>query len=248
MLNREQLLKNKPLIIAGPCSISSKKQIIKIASNVKKAGAHAVRAQLWKPRTNPNSFQGVGEKGIKWVKELRDKVDIPIAMEVMTEKHVDMVKDLADILWIGTRNMQNFDLLRRVGEEKHAVILKRGLIATVKEWLSAADYIGREKVILCERGIRTGADSMRFTLDLNSVLVAKHDHNMPVIVDPSHAAGRRDIVPSLAYAAIAVGADGVVVETHTNPEEEQVDKDQTIAIETFEGMMKKIKDVYGIVN
>lgn len=248
MITRENLLQNKPLIIAGPCSVSSRGQILSIAEKVKKAGAHALRAQLWKPRTNPDSFQGVGEKGISWIKEVKEETKLPIVMEMLGPEHVEKVEDVADILWVGARNMQNFELLKKMSHDPRPVILKRGLISTVKEWIGAGKYIGLDKVIMCERGIRTGADSMRFTLDLNTVLVVKHDFNMPVIVDPSHTAGRRDMVPYLAKAAIAVGADGIVVETHTNPEEELVDKDQTVTIETFQELVDKIREIYQGIN
>ncbi|NTU74277.1 hypothetical protein HGB07_09150, partial [Candidatus Roizmanbacteria bacterium] len=185
MIAREDLLKNKPLIIAGPCSVTSREQIFSIAEEVQKSGAHAVRAQLWKPRSRPDSFQGVGESGIPWLKELKEKLNIPIVMEIVAAAHLPLIAEVADVLWVGARNMQNFELLKEIAKYNKPVILKRGLISTVKEWLGAAKYIGEEKVILCERGIRTGADSMRFTLDLNSALVAKHDHKMPVIIDPS---------------------------------------------------------------
>ncbi|MFC1780440.1 3-deoxy-7-phosphoheptulonate synthase [Patescibacteria group bacterium] len=248
MINKKNILKHKPLIVAGPCSVSSKEQIFDIASKVKDAGAHLLRAQLWKPRTKPNSFQGVGRKGIPWIKELKEKVEIPIAMEVVAKEQVNLIREIADLYWIGARNMQNYELLKEVGKNGKPVILKRGLISTVGEWIGAADYIGREKVILCERGIRTGADSMKFTLDLNSALVAKHDFKMPVIVDPSHSAGRRDMVPQLAYSAIAAGLDGIVIETHVRPDLELVDKEQTISVDVFKKTVKKVKELYEVVN
>jgi 3-deoxy-7-phosphoheptulonate synthase len=247
MLSRKRLLKNKPLIIGGPCSVASREQILRIAKEVKKAGAHAIRAQLWKPRTKPDSFQGVGKKGIPWIKELKEKTGLPVVMEMVAPDQIGIVEDVADILWVGARNMQNYELLKRMKDDPRPVILKRGLIATVKEWLGAAEYIGKDKVILCERGIRTGADAMRFTLDLNAMLVVKHDHKMPVIVDPSHTAGRRDMVPHLALSAIAAGADGLVVETHYNPEEELVDKDQTITSQVFKELVKKCQNYELIV-
>lgn len=242
------LLKNKPLIIGGPCSVASKEQILRIAKGVKKAGASALRAQLWKPRTKPDSFQGVGSEGLDWIKNAKNQTNLTIVMEVMSPEHIKLTQGIADVLWVGTRNMQNYELLKAVGSDPRPVILKRGLIATMKEWLGAADYIGREKVILCERGIRTGADSMRFTLDLNSALVAKFDHHMPVIIDPSHTAGRRDMVPHLAHAAIAANLDGLVIETHYNPEEELVDRDQTVSLEVFEKIVKTSQKIAQIVN
>ena len=173
---------------------------------------------------------------------------LAVTMEVMTPEHVAKVSGLADILWIGARNMQNYELLKALQSDPRPVILKRAFIATMKEWLGAAEYIGREKVILCERGIRTGADSMRFTLDLNAMLVAQHDHGMPVLVDPSHTAGRRDMVPHLALAAIAAGADGLIIETHYDPEEERVDREQTITIPTFAQIVKDSKNIREITS
>jgi 3-deoxy-7-phosphoheptulonate synthase len=248
MITRDELLKYKPLIIAGPCSVTSRLQILEIAKEVKKAGAHALRAQLWKPRTKPDSFQGVGNVGISWIKEVKDKVGIHIVMEMVSPQNARDVGDIPDVLWVGARNMQNFELLKEISKDKRPVILKRGLISTVKEWLGAAKYLGEEKVILCERGIRTGADSMRFTLDLNTALVAKHDYNMPILIDPSHTAGRRDMVPHLALSGIAMGADGIVIEVHTKPEEEPVDRDQTITIEVFEKLMNKINKIHPIIH
>lgn len=248
MISRSELLQYKPLIVAGPCSVTSRFQILEIAQAVKEAGAHALRAQLWKPRTKPDSFQGVGNEGLVWIKEVREKVGILIVMEMVSPQNVKDVGDIPDVLWVGARNMQNFELLKEISKDNRPVILKRGLISTVKEWLGAARYVGEEKVILCERGIRTGADSMRFTLDLNTALVVKHDHKMPVLIDPSHTAGRRDMVPHLALSGIAMGADGIVIEVHINPEEEPVDRDQTITVDTFEQLMKKIKKIHRIIH
>lgn len=248
MTTRENLLTHSPLIIGGPCSIASEQQIMRIAQGVQAAGGHALRAQLWKPRTKPDSFQGVGDEGLAWVKKVKEATDLAIVMEVMAPEHIKKVTGTADVLWIGARNMQNYELLKELQSDPRPVILKRGLIATIKEWIGAAEYIGRDKVILCERGIRTGADSMRFTLDLNSALVAKHDHGMPVIIDPSHTAGRRDMVPWLAQAGMAIGADGLVIETHYNPEEERVDKDQTITLETFAQVIKTSTAIHQVVH
>lgn len=159
-------------------------------------------------------------------------------MEVTAPQQVKEVAGIADIMWVGARNMQNFELLKEIGKYPHAVILKRGFIATIKEWICAATYIGVEKVIFCERGIRTGVDAMRFTLDLNGMLVMKHDHKHPVVVDISHSPGRRDMVLPLGYAAMAAGADGIIVETHYNPDEELVDRAQTIDLQSFDGLVK----------
>lgn len=247
-MNREELLNNKPLIIAGPCSVASRDQILKIAMDARSAGANVIKAMLWKPRTDPDSFQGVQEEGIEWLVEVKEATQLPITTEVMSVQQIELLKDIVDIFWIGSRNMQNFDLLRSVGTYDKPVILKRGLISTIKEWVGAARYIGLDKVIMCERGIRTGADSMRFTLDLNAMLVVKHDHDLPVLVDPSHTAGRRDMVPSLSLAAIAAGADGLVVETHYDPEAELVDKDQTISIETLKQVVDDAKKIRSVIS
>lgn len=248
MITRETLLAHKPLIIGGPCSIASEEQIITIAKRVEAAGGHALRAQLWKPRTRPDSFQGVEDEGLAWVERVKTETKLTIVMEVMAPEHIAKVAGLADVLWVGARNMQNYELLKATQSDPRPVILKRGLIATMKEWLGSADYIGRDKVILCERGIRTGADSMRYTLDLNSALIAQHDHQMPVIIDPSHTAGRRDMVPWLAQAGIASGADGLVIETHYNPEEEKVDKDQTVTLESFAAIIKTCQAIHQVIH
>jgi 3-deoxy-7-phosphoheptulonate synthase len=248
MITRDQLLENRPLIIAGPCAVESRDQIIEIGQKVKDAGAHVIRTQLWKPRTRPGTFQGVGQEGVEWIKELKEKTGLPVAMEMLSEEQVGMVEDLADILWVGSRNMQNFSLLKKIGEDPRPVILKRGFINNMKEWLGAAEYCGLDKVLLCERGIRTGADSTRFTMDLNSALVAKFDHNLPVLIDPSHPAGRRDLVPNLAKAGVASGMDGVVIEVHTDPENALTDADQQITVETFQDLVSNIQKIYNLVN
>lgn len=247
MFTRDQLLENKPLIIAGPCAVESRDQILKTSMAIKESGANAIRTQLWKPRTRPGTFQGVGLEGIKWIKEVKDKTGLPIAMEMVDVDQVDQVEDLADILWVGSRNMQNFELLKKVGEDPRPVILKRGFISNMKEWLGAAEYCRLDKVILCERGIRTGADSTRFTLDLNSALVAKYDHGLPVLVDPSHPAGRRDLVPELACAAIASGIDGIIVEVHPDPENAMTDADQQITPKVFKETVDRIKKIYSAI-
>lgn len=244
MKTRDDYLQNKPLIIAGPCSISSREQITKIAEEVSRLGATVLRAQLWKPRTNPDSFQGVGEEGLVWVKDIKEAVDIDIAMEVTSPSQVDLVHETADILWVGARNMQNFELLKSISDKRHPVILKNGLVANIKEWVGAAKYIGIDRVLFCERGIRTAVNSMRFTLDLNSMIAIQKDYNLPVLVDPSHTAGRRDAVSELALAGVAAGADGLVIETHYNPDEEKVDKDQTIDLDEFKRIVDKARVVY----
>lgn len=245
-LRREDLLKNKPLIIAGPCTVESRIQIRTIARELSKMGVKILRCQLWKPRTDKESFQGVGLKGLSWLKEIKEELGVLIATEIVDKDYIKSVKGVTDILWVGARNMQNYELLKAVGQDDRPVILKRGLISTVDEWLKAAKYIGLEKVILCERGIRTGADSMRFTLDLNSALVVKYDHHVPVIIDPSHTAGRADMVPYLAYAAVAAGVDGIVVEVHNQPERALCDASQQITPKAFKEVIDKVISIYNI--
>ena len=244
MITRDELLKEKPLIIAGPCAVESREQLLSIAEKLHAMGVKVMRCQLWKPRTDRASFQGIGLDGIPWLKEIKEKYGFIIATEVLDKDHVDGIKEVSDVLWIGARNMQNFELLKKVGDDPRPAILKRGFIATIDEWMASAKYIGLDKAILCERGIRTGADSMRFTMDINTALVAKFDKQMPVIIDPSHPAGRADMVPRLAYAAIASGVDGLVIEVHGNPEEAQSDKSQQITPEVFQEVYKKVIDIY----
>lgn len=241
MITKEDLLGSKPLIIAGPCAVESREGILAIARSLKELGANALRTQLWKPRSEPGSFQGVGEAGLEWLLEVKAETGLPIATEVVAESQIEILKGVADILWVGARNMQNFELLKVLGKDDRPVILKRGFIATLGEWMSAAKYIGKERVIMCERGIRSGSDAMRFTLDLNAALVMRHDYKMPVIVDPSHTAGRRDMVPHLALAAIAAGLDGIVVEVHNEPEKALTDAKQQIDLVQFQELMEKVR-------
>jgi 3-deoxy-7-phosphoheptulonate synthase len=185
---------------------------------------------------------------LKWIKEVKDKYGFIIATEILDAEQISQTAFVADVLWVGARNMQNFELLKKLGNDPRPTILKRGFIATMDEWISSAKYIGLDKVILCERGIRTGADSMRFTLDLNSALVAKHDHKLPVVIDPSHPAGRKDMVAPLAYAGIAAGLDGAIIEVHPNPEVAQSDKAQQVTPAEFATMYSKILEIYSLVN
>ncbi len=244
-ITREEILKQtQPLIIAGPCAIESRAQIRHLAKELTDMGIRILRCQLWKPRTDRDSFQGVGLTGLKWLKEIKKEFGILIATEIVDKDHLKHLNGTTDILWVGARNMQNYELLKALGKDKRPVILKRGLIATIDEWLKAAKYIGLEKVILCERGIRTGADAMRFTLDLNGALVAKYDHSMPVIIDPSHTAGRSDMVPYLAYAGIAAGADGIVIEVHHEPHKALCDASQQITPVVFQEIVSKVNAIY----
>lgn len=243
-ISRDQLLNEKPLVVAGPCAIESRKQIFEIVEKIHKMGVTTFRCQLFKPRTDKDSFQGVGKIGLMWLKEIKEKFKIRIVTEVLVPEHIELTKGIVDILWVGSRNMQNYELLKELAKDDRPIILKRGFISTVDEWMASAKYIGLERVIMCERGIRTGADSMRFTLDINSALVLKHDHHMPVIVDPSHSAGRADMVEPLILAAIAAGVNGIVVEVHNNPEKALSDKDQQITPEVFSEILEKIKKIY----
>ncbi|MBI2085739.1 3-deoxy-7-phosphoheptulonate synthase [Candidatus Daviesbacteria bacterium] len=245
IIKRDELIQNHmPLIIAGPCAVESKTQIRTIAKELVGMGIKILRCQLWKPRTDPDSFQGVGLKGLNWLKEIKDKYGILITTEITDKHQIEQTKDVVDILWVGARNMQNYELLKALGQDNRPVILKRGLISTVDEWIKAGKYIGLSRVILCERGIRTGADSMRFTLDLNGALVVKHDHGMPVIIDPSHTTGRADMVPYLSYAGIAAGMDGLVIEVHHMPEKALSDASQQITPKRFQELVSHVRAIY----
>ncbi len=232
------------VVMAGPCSVESKEQIIETAKAVKKAGAKILRGGAFKPRTSPYSFQGLGEEGLKLLKKAKEETGMPIITEVMDTRNVALICKYADILQIGARNMQNYDLLKEVGKCKHPVLLKRGLSATITEWLMSAEYImseGNHNVILCERGIRTFETLTRYTLDLNAVPAVKELTHLPVIVDPSHGTGKYTLVSPMSKAAIAAGADGLLIEVHQNPEKSVSDADQTISTKRFEKLMKELK-------
>ncbi|MFN3966757.1 MAG: 3-deoxy-7-phosphoheptulonate synthase [Endomicrobiia bacterium] len=236
----------KIIVIAGPCSVESKEGIIEIAKTVKNAGASCLRGGAFKPRTSPYSFQGLGEDGLKFLAEARKLTGLFVCTEVMNTQTVELVAKYADILQIGARNMQNFDLLKEVGKIKKPVLLKRGLSATVEELLMSAEYImsqGNYNVILCERGIRTFENSTRFTLDLNAIPVLKHLSHLPVIVDPSHGVGVREYIPYMCKAAIACGADGLIVEVHPEPEKALSDGAQSLLPEQFNQVMKELKTI-----
>ncbi len=236
----------KIIIIAGPCSVESRERIIEIAKIVKNAGADCLRGGAFKPRTSPYSFQGLGEDGLKFLAEARKITGLPVVTEVMNTQTVELVAKYADILQIGARNMQNFDLLKEVGKIKKPVLLKRGLSATVEEFLMSAEYIlsqGNYNIILCERGIRTFETSTRFTLDLNAIPVVKHLSHLPVIVDPSHGVGVRNYIPYMCKAAIACGADGLLIEVHPEPEKAFSDGPQSLLPEQFSQTIKEIKAI-----
>ncbi len=230
-------------IIAGPCSIENREMIIDIAEKVKSIGAHILRGGAFKPRTSPYSFQGLGEEGLKYLAEARDKTGMPVVTELMDPRHAELVEKYTDIIQIGTRNLTNFTPLKEVGSMKKPVMLKRGLMSTIKEFLMSAEYIASEgnlDIILCERGIRTFEDSTRNTLDISAVPVVKTLTHLPIIIDPSHASGRRDIIPALSRAATAVGADGLMIEVHTTPELAKSDGEQTLSIDQFKETMDSL--------
>lgn len=234
------------VVIAGPCAVESEAQALEIAHAVKRAGANIFRGGAYKPRTDPNSFQGLGEKGLKILRKVREETGLPIVTEVMDTDHFQLVEEYTDILQIGARNMQNFSLLRRAGRARKPVVLKRGLSATLEEWLMSAEYIvegGNNQVILCERGIRTISTHSRNTLDLHSVLAGHLETNLPIIVDPSHAAGKRYQVIPLALAAMSVGANGLMIEVHNAPENALCDGPQSLRLNEFEALMPKCRQV-----
>ncbi len=231
------------IIVAGPCAVESKEQLLKTAYFLKENGAHILRAMVFKPRTSPYSFQGLGAEGLRVVEEVKEEVGMPVVTEVMDSIQLEKVCEVADILQIGARNMQNFTLLKAVGRTCKPTILKRGFSSTIEEWLSAAEYImseGNENIILCERGIRTFVNETRFTLDLASVPIVKDLTSLPIIVDPSHAAGTRKLVIPLAKASKAVGCDGIMVEVHPEPEKALSDNRQQLNFEMFRQLVKEL--------
>jgi len=233
-------------VIAGPCSVESLEQICATAEAVKEAGASVLRGGAYKPRTSPYSFQGLQEEGLQFLDAARERTGLPIDTEVMKESVVDLVEKHADLIQIGTRNMQNYDLLKAVGEADKPVLLKRGLASTIREWLMSAEYImsqGNMQVILCERGIRTFETQTRNTLDLSAVAVLKRETHLPVVVDPSHGTGHWEYVEDMALAAVAAGADGIMVEVHPDPHEAWSDGSQSLRPEKFTELMQKMRTV-----
>ncbi len=231
------------VVIAGPCSVESEEQIMKTAHKVKEAGADMLRGGAFKPRTSPYSFQGLGLKGLKILEKAKRETGLPVVTEVTDPRDVSWVCEYADVLQIGTRNMQNFSLLKEVGKVGKPVLLKRGMFSTLKEWLNCAEYIlagGNPNVILCERGIRTFETYTRNTLDLSIVPSVKEVSHLPIIVDPSHGTGRLSIIEPMSLAAMAAGAHGIMVEVHHNPSEALSDKDQAMPPDMFSVLMKKL--------
>jgi len=234
------------VVMAGPCSIEDIDSLFEIAREVKKAGAMVLRGGAFKPRSSPYSFQGLGKAGLQMLREVGNELGMVTVSEVMDVRDVGLVADFADILQIGCRNMQNFNLLKEVGAVKKPVLLKRGMASTVKDMLMSAEYIlssGNFSVILCERGIRTFEDSTRNTLDISAVPVVKQLSHLPIIIDPSHAAGKWGLVPSLAKAGVASGADGLIIEVHNRPEEAVSDGAQSLLPDNFSSLMKELKSI-----
>ncbi len=236
----------EPTIIAGPCAVENREQILETAQLVKEAGAHALRGGAFKPRTSPYSFQGMGEEGLKLLAEARDLTGLPIVTEVTAPELVPLVAEYADVLQIGTRNMQNYALLKAVGQSNRTVILKRGMSATISDFLMAAEYIlskGNHNVILCERGIRTFETATRNTTDINAIPVLQAETHLPVILDPSHSTGHWEYVAPLARSGIAAGADGIIVEVHPRPDEALSDGAQSLKPKRFSTLVKQINAI-----
>jgi 3-deoxy-7-phosphoheptulonate synthase len=233
-------------VMAGPCAVENKTILMSIASKVREAGASFLRGGAFKPRTSPYAFQGLGEEGLQYLAEAREKTGLPIVTEIMDPRDVEVVMKYADILQIGARNMQNFRLLLEVGSLDKPVLLKRGLSATIKEWLMSAEYIlsrGNQRVMPCERGIRTFETATRNTLDLSAVPLLKRLTHLPVVVDPSHGVGKWDLVVPMAKAAVAAGADALMIEVHVNPEEALSDGEQSLRPELFSELMRELKPI-----
>jgi 3-deoxy-7-phosphoheptulonate synthase len=234
------------VVIAGPCAVESREQLFETARAVKSGGARILRGGAFKPRSSPYNFQGLGEEGLKLLGQIRKEIGLPVVTEVMDTRQIELVAGYADMIQIGSRNMQNYPLLKEAGMCRKPVLLKRGMMATIEEFLLAAEYIlnqGNEQVVLCERGIRTFETSTRNTLDLSAVPMLKRLSHLPVIVDPSHGTGLRWMVPAMAKAAVAVGADGLIMEVHYKPEEAICDGYQSINLNEFSQLMTDLKKI-----
>lgn len=241
----------KLLVVAGPCSVESEEQITGVAQSVKAAGAQALRGGAFKPRTSPYSFQGMGYAGLDLLEKARVRTGLPVVTELMSTDDIDYFAEHVDVIQVGARNMQNFDLLKRLGKVDKPVLLKRGLSATIEEWLMSAEYIlagGNERVILCERGVRTFENFTRNTLDLSAVLAVKKQSHLPVVVDPSHASGQAWMVERLSLAAIAAGADGLIIEVHNDPVHALCDGQQSITPQQFGDLMDKVGKIAACVD
>ena len=232
------------VVIAGPCSVESEAQTIETAHAVKAAGANMLRGGAFKPRTSPYAFQGLGLNGLKILAKARQETGLPIVTEVIDPRDVSWVAEFADVLQIGTRNMQNFSLLKEVGKTNRPVLLKRGMYSTLEEWLNCAEYVlseGNSEVILCERGIRTFEKYTRNTLDLSAVPAIKELTHLPIIIDPTHSTGRLSLIAPMSLAAVAAGADGLIIEVHNNPQEALCDADQALTPDIFAGLMERLR-------
>ena len=235
------------VMIAGPCAVEGEQQMLSVARGIKAGGGHLLRGGAYKPRTSPYDFQGLGEEGLEILKAAREATGLPVVTEVMDARDIEKVAECADMFQVGSRNMQNFTLLRELGRTSTPVLLKRGMSATLKEWLGAAEYIlagGNPRVVLCERGIRSFDNCTRNTLDLSIVPAARKVTGLPIIVDPSHGTGRRDLIEPMSLAAVAAGADGLLIEVHDNPAEARSDRDQQITPDAFASLARK---VFGLV-
>ncbi len=233
-----------PIIIAGPCAVESREQILETALALKELGVHILRGGVFKPRTSPYAFQGLGIEGLKLLKEAGDAAGLPVITELMDEKHMDIVNEYVDIIQVGSRNMYNYSLLKDLGTLSKPILLKRGMSATLKEWMMAAEYIayhGNSNIILCERGIRSFDTYTRNTLDLAAVPIMKKETGLPVIVDPSHGTGLRELVIPMSKAALACGADGILVEVHPKPECALSDGKQSLCLEGYKEFLREIK-------
>ncbi len=232
------------VVIAGPCSVESEAQTIETAHAVKASGANMLRGGAFKPRTSPYAFQGLGLNGLKILAKARQETGLPIVTEVIDPRDVSWVAEFADVLQIGTRNMQNFSLLKEVGRTNRPVLLKRGMYSTLEEWLNCAEYVlseGNSEVILCERGIRTFEKYTRNTLDLSAVPAIKELTHLPIIIDPTHSTGRLSLIAPMSLAAVAAGADGLMIEVHNNPQEALCDADQALTPDVFAGLMERLR-------
>ncbi|MFA6618586.1 MAG: 3-deoxy-7-phosphoheptulonate synthase [Candidatus Neomarinimicrobiota bacterium] len=239
---------NAIAVIAGPCSVENHDMLNTISKNVVKMGANMIRGGAFKPRSSPYAFQGLGEEGLVYLREAGDKYGAPVVTEIMAISDIPLFEKYVDVIQVGARNMQNFALLKELANLNKAILLKRGISATIEEWLNSAEYLaskGNQNIILCERGIRTFEKSTRFTLDLSSVPVIKKKSHLPIIVDPSHPMGQRDLVIPMARAAIAAGADGIMVEVHNKPDEALSDGPQSLYPKQFKDLMKEIEIIAG---
>ncbi len=244
-INNELQIPDNKIVMAGPCAIESYEQLLQTAKFIKEKGANMLRGGAYKPRTSPKSFQGLKEEGLKILSEVKKETNLPVITELMDPRDLDKVYEVADIIQIGSRNMQNFTLLSEVGKQDKPVMLKRGISSTITEWIGAAEYIaigGNNNIIMCERGIRTYNDYTRNTLDIAAVPIIKKETNLPVIVDPSHATGVRYLIKPMSIASLAAGADGIMVEVHPNPREALSDGPQSLHFDEFEDLMKNIKN------